>query len=670
MKSLKKVYAVLLMGICLSAQAQKFEMGKVSVAELEEKQHPTDPTAVAAVLFKKGKTKFSFSQSEGFSMSTEVKTRIKIYKKEGFEWATQSVWYRLLSDVKENVIFSDAATYNLVDGKIVKTKLRADGEFDGKINKYIGEKKITMPAVKEGSVIEFEYVVKSATIGKIRDWDFQMEIPVNYSEFKTFIPEYFIYNTNFKGYITPKTAVEKADQSIAFTYRDQSQPGGTIIHSASQEKLNFVETRTTYTAENLPGMHDESYVNNIKNYMSSVTHELSIIKYPNQPSKNFSTDWEAVTNTIYKDTDFGAEISKTGYFETDLQAAIGQAKTQSDIIGTVFNFAKSRVKWNGLEGYYCLDGVKSAYKNQTGNVGEINLMLTAMMRHAGLNANPVLLSTRSNGISMFPNRTAFNYVICAVETPSGMVLLDATEPYSAPNILPIRDLNWFGRLIRKDGSSESVELMPKSLSRVNTFMNYSIDANGGVEGKIRNQFTDHKALHFRQMHAAINQDSYLETLEHQNNDIEINDYVRENERDISKPIMETYSFKDAKSIELINDKIYIEPLLFLGMDNPFKQEKREYPVDFGYPVQSKYTVNIDIPQGYAVEAMPKSLNLNTGDELGSFKYMIANSGNKIQVSVSFDINVAILPADYYDVIKEFYQKASDHQKEKIVLKKI
>jgi hypothetical protein len=50
-------------------------------------------------------------------------------------------------------------------------------------------------------------------------------------------------------------------------------------------------------------------------------------------------------------------------------------------------------------------------------------MLTAMLRYAGLTANPVLVSTRSNGIAPFPNRTAFNYV---AETPKGLVLLDAS----------------------------------------------------------------------------------------------------------------------------------------------------------------------------------------------------------------------------------------------------
>ena len=141
--------------------------------------------------------------------------------------------------------------------------------------------------------------------------------------------------------------------------------------------------------------------------------------------------------------------------------------------------------------------MKKAYKNKTGNTAEINLMLTAMLRFAGLNANPVLISTRDNGIAFFPSRTAFNYVIAAVETPEGLILLDATEKYSEPNILPLRDLNWIGRLIRKDGTSTEVDLMPKTLSREATNMSVVLKADGSAEGKIRRQLTNYEALEFR-----------------------------------------------------------------------------------------------------------------------------------------------------------------------------
>ena len=137
-------------------------------------------------------------------MITKVKTRIKIYKKEGYKWADQSQKYYIDGSSKENMRFSDAVTYNLVNGKIEKTKLKSDGDFDEKINKYWGRKKITLPNVKEGSIIEFEYTLQSPNVSTIDEWYFQEEIPVNYAEYTTKIPEYFNYNTRFKGFVTPK----------------------------------------------------------------------------------------------------------------------------------------------------------------------------------------------------------------------------------------------------------------------------------------------------------------------------------------------------------------------------------------------------------------------------------------------------------------------------------
>jgi hypothetical protein len=66
-----------------------------------------------------------------------VQTRIKIYKKEGYDWANQAVRYYLANNGEEKIYFKDAATYNLVGDKIEKPK-KNDGEFDEQINKYWG----------------------------------------------------------------------------------------------------------------------------------------------------------------------------------------------------------------------------------------------------------------------------------------------------------------------------------------------------------------------------------------------------------------------------------------------------------------------------------------------------------------------------------------------------
>jgi Domain of Unknown Function with PDB structure (DUF3857) len=670
MRYRKSIFILFLILCFTNIKAQNFELGKVSIAELQEKKHPKDTSAVAAVLFKKGEVKLEFSTDSGFDLFTQVAMRIKIYKKEGFDWATQIVNFGSGTSSRETVNFTDVVTYNLVNGKIEKTKLKNEGEFEKSINNYWSQKKITMPNVKEGSVIEFRYTIKSATIGVLRDWDFQTSIPVNYVEYKTYIPEYFIYNTNQKGFIFPKISIEKKQVSVSVN--GVSDKDGTVSSSIfSKGKLDYQEIKTTYIAENLPAMAEEVFVNNISNYTSSLSQELGMTHYPNEPLKPFSSDWNSLVKTIYEYNDFGAELNKSNYFEEDLKPILLNLTTNEAKINAVFDFVKASMRWNDTYNYFCNDGVKKAYKDKVGNVAEINLMLTAMLRYAGVTANPVLVSTRSNGIAIFPNSSAFNYIIVAVESSNGLVLLDATDKYSIPNVLPFRALNWVGRLIRKDGTSEEVDLMPKVASNDIIVMNYSIETDGKIIGKLRRQRTDYNAMIFRKNIEDVKEEAYLEKLENDDDKIEISEYLRANEKDFKLPISEIFAYKGSDLCEIIGGKIYLNPLLFYTqVENPFKQENREYPVDYGFPFIDKYIINIQIPDGYKIETLPASAILTMEDDLGVFKFITHQMNNTIQISVISQINTAIISSEYYVMLKDFYQKMIDKQNEKIILTKI
>lgn len=391
MKSIK-FFSLLLLLIVSVVSAQEFKLGKVSIAELEQNNHPIDSSAAAAILYKKGSTRFIYDKDNGFAIVTEVENRIKIYKKEGYDWANQNIPYYIVGGVEESVTFSDAVTYNLVSGKIEKTKLKAEGVFKENRNKYSGYKKITMPNVKEGSVIEYKYIIKSYLRGFMRDWDFQDDIPVNFSEYTTYIPEYFVYNVRQKGYIFPKVKSEFIQGS--FTVNEKERDMVTGKPSYSTFKKEYQEAKTTYTAENFPAMKEEAFVNNVYNYTSSLQFELAMTKYPNEGIKPYSTDWNSVAKTIYEYDDFGPELNKTGYYEEDLKTLLANAKTDDQKILLILNFVKANVHWNGIYGYSCDNGVRKAYKEKTGNIADINLMLTSMLRYAGFTANPVLVSTR------------------------------------------------------------------------------------------------------------------------------------------------------------------------------------------------------------------------------------------------------------------------------------
>ncbi|WP_417939395.1 DUF3857 domain-containing protein [Flavobacterium sp. RS13.1] len=672
-----KFYSFLFVLFFLSnTTAQEFKLGKVSVAELEQKIHPKDSSAAAAILYKKGTATIEYNEREGFVLITHIEARIKIYKKEGYDWANQSVkYYNAGNDSREKVDFSDVCTFNLVNGKIEKTKLKSDGIFNEEVNKYWGRKKIAMPNVKEGSVLEYSYTIRTSNITMMREWAFQTSIPVNYSEYITYIPEYYIFNVRQKGYVFPKVTPEKNNKSILINSKERYSTGGfgggATRTEYSQDKIDYIEAKTTYIAEDLPAMKEESFVNNIDNYTSSLEQELSMVKFPNSPIKTFSTDWNSVAKTIYEYDDFGPELNKTGYFEDDLKALLAGIISPEEKILTILNHVKSNVKWNEYYGYSCDKGVRKAYQEKSGNIAEINLMLTAMLRYSGLTANPVLVSTRSNGVALFPNRTAYNYVIAAVETEKGYILLDASDKFSIPNVLPLRTLNWQGRLIRKDGTSEEIDLMPKNTSNDIVFLTYNIDDQGKVTGQARRQCTDYNAMITRKNIFSTKEDEYLEKLENKNNKIEISDYSKTNEKDILKPIIETYSFTGNNLCEVIGGKIYVSPMLFFANEkNPFNQETREYPVDFGFPFMDKYNITIKIPDGYAVETLPVPAALTMEDNLGSFKFNIAVNENTLQVVISHQINEAIVSTQQYEMLKDYYKGMIAKESEKIVLKKI
>jgi hypothetical protein len=111
-------------------------------------------------------------------------------------------------------------------------------------------------------------------------------------------------------------------------------------------------------------------------------------------------------------------------------------------------------------------------------------------------------------------------------------------------------------------------------------------------------------------------------------------------------------------------------LFFTKEQNPFKQETREYPVDYGFPVSEKYIINIRIPEGYKVETLPVSVAFTMENNLGSFKYMANSSENTILLTITQQINSAIISAEYYSMLKDFYQEIVKKETEKIVLTKI
>lgn len=664
---------LLSLSISLNALAQDYKFGKVSKEELEETYNALDSSASATYLYKNRNTFFQYIQGGGFQMITEIHERIKIYNQEGFDYATKSISLYENSSDEEEVNGLKAYTYNLESGKVVDTKLDKKGIFKTKKNRYRNELKFTMPNIKESCVIEYKYRIQSPFIYNVDEYVFQHDIPIKKIEASFEAPEYFNFKVNTRGFlaITPKR--EKKNDKITFRSKTRSDGNGwsTGQTTFNSDDVEFTKNITSYSLAGIPALKDEPYVNNIDNYRSSVNYELAYTQYPNSAMKHYSTSWEDVVETIYKSSSFGDELDKKGYFDDDIDALIGSISDPAKRMALIFNYVKTKVKWNDYYGYHTNDGVKKAYKDQVGNVAEINLMLTAMLQYAGLKAYPVLVSTRTNGVPLFPTREGYNYVVTCVKFKDGDVLLDATNKYSVPNVLPFRTLNWQGRVVSEHGGSELIDLYPKQKSKNTIMMMASIHENGDIDGGYRSIKTNHNALSFRERYIEANKDVFLENLENEYNGMEISDYTVKNDLDLSKPVMESYKFVKESQADIIGDKIYFSPLFFLKTsENPFKLEKREFPIDFGYPSTTSYRVIVNLPEGYKVESLPEPGAIGLPDSLGSFKFNITSKGNSVQLIVESKINQSIITPLYYDVLKTYFSQIVEKEAEQIVLTKI
>ena len=79
-------------------------------------------------------------------------------------------------------------------------------------------------------------------------------------------------------------------------------------------------------------------------------------------------------------------------------------------------------------------------------------------------------------------------------------------------------------------------------------------------------------------------------------DFEIDNYTIKYDRDLQKPIKESFTLLSDDDFST-KPKISLKPILIYRIsNNPFKLKERLYPVDFGYKRSITQRINIEIPK--------------------------------------------------------------------------
>lgn len=651
------------------AQKPPIKFGDISLEDLQMKGYPLDSSAAAVVLADYGESTISYIQSEGFILNFERIRRIKILKKEGFEWADFSFSLYHNGSDEERLVGLKAATYNLENGKIVESKVSKDAIFKEKYDTNNDLMKITFPNVKEGSLIEIYYKISSDFLFNFQDWDFQTTIPTISSEYRAKIPEYFNYDKYMQGYISLDVN-EQTEFPATITITNKEQQGQyTVRTNVTTDKINYMEQRFRWVANNVPAFKAEPFITTTRDYISRMNFELAYTKYPGQAINRYMGSWEDINRQYAESSDFGEVVTSNAFLNKSVDELIAGMTTPEEKISALVSFVKQQVEWDGNYRRFITKPIKKTLEDRKGSSADLNLLLASLIDKAAIKVYPVLLSTRDHGFvrEETPISSQFNYVICLAQIGERSILLDATERLLPVGMLPERCLNGKGFLVSNEGY-RWVNLQPTNRSKSVVNADFVMNESGDLTGKMQFDRGGYDGLSSRKRYLSKQEEEYIKEFVG-SRPWEVTRYESTNIKNAYEPLKEIFELNISQSATVAGNIIYLNPLLLYRMEeNPFKLENRKYPVDFSSPFERVYLCRITIPEGFQVDELPTPKVLALPGNAARYTYSVTQSGKIINVVSNFQVNRSIFSQTEYPDLREFYNQVVAKQAEQIVLK--
>ena len=647
------ILTILLVTNLFISNAQSYDQktpafGKVSKEDMGIKECAFDKAAEAYVMFDVCEMYCSFFPNSTIypvSMELERHVRIKILNTKGLDQANIHIIYYSRSNLEEIGNLS-AQTYNTdAAGNVTSIKVEKSVIYDKKVDARFSEKVFTFPEVKPGSIIEYKYKIRSNWFDGLRNWYFQKSIPVQLSRVSINFP------VEFEVRAIPHC-------SLLYNRKDKDEGNHTV---------------QTYTMINLPALRNEPYISCDEDYLQRLEPRLVAINFAGQPRIDLTRTWPQIIRSLMEDEDFGLQLKKEIPRTADLDAALTQKKTPLEKMATIYYYVRKNMEWNTYDNIWALDGVKAAWKDKKGTSGEINLILVNLLKDAGINAHPVLVSTLQNGRvnPVVPDITQFDRVMAYVELDGKKYVMDATDKNTPYNLIPHSVSYTEGMVIEKPltfqwGWKALWEEKQTYRNMVYVIAELGKDdilngaANVSSSGYARTErITDLKN----------GKEKFVEKyFKSPNPGVKIDSVSIENESADTLELKQRFDF--SMPVSASGDYKYFKLSMFSGFEqNQFVADTRFSDIFFGANQFHTIIVNFTIPENYEFDELPRNLKMIMPDTSIIATRIIERKNNELSARISVEFRQPFYGLENYPEFQEFYKQLFDLLNEQIVIKK-
>ena len=640
--SLQGRFVLLLLSVAVADFTQAEDWLPISQEELGMHSTPKAPNAPAIYLYRE------VNRDDNGPFET-VYERIKILTEEGRDIANIEIPY--IKDI-ENIKAIRARTIR-PDGGIVNF----DGEiFDRSIVKVTGAqysaKSLTLPNVEVGSIIEYRYRHDFAPFFVFDSaWILSQSLFTRHAQFSL---------QKYPGF------------ALRYQWPNGIPPGSTPPRVEGGKILMEVHDVPAFASEEyMPPENELKYRVDFIYDAGDLAHEKEADSYWTAfGKKRFKSVEKFIDRPHAMSTAISQVISADDSPEVKLQKIY--ARTQR-IRNLTFERAKSEQETK-RENLKEADDVEDVWKHGYGHGGEITWLFLAMVRAAGFEAYPVLVSTRNKYFfnPQVMNSRKLNDNMVLVVVGGKQMFFDPGARYTPYGQIPWFETAVMARRLDKDGGEWITTVLPSSkTNHVERKAGFKVTANGALEGNIAVTFTGQEAMSRRLAERLEDDTDRKQFLENElkatmpaGTDVQL---LNNPDWESSSASLEAqYSVRVPGWAASVGSRMLMPVGLFTARQKAtFLHTVREHPIYFEFPNEVDDDVTIEIPKDWKVGGLPQATNVSEKGFGYATSYQDANGSVHWQRSLRLDLT--IVDVNHYGTLQEFFQKVRAADEEQAVL---
>lgn len=638
------------LAITFAGRASADNIPPVSPEELKMTSEPLAPGAPAIILFRQVDR-----DDRGNTAHENDFVRIKILTEEG----------RKYGDVE--IPFSKFSGNNVV--AVRGRTIRPDGsvaEYDGKVFdkaivkakgvKYMA-KTFTLPDVQVGSIIEYSYTID--------------------------LPEYYIFDSHW--ILSDELFTKKASFSLkpyTNSYQNwnvrwswQGLPPGTEPPKEGPDHVVRLQV------QNVPAFQTEDYMppaNELKSRVDFTYSEDFAEKDPNQFWKKRGKKLNGAVESF---------VGKRGAMESAVAQIVSpndspEVKLQK-IYARVQQFRNTSYEVEKTEQQQKREKEKEAnnvedvWKRGYGSGGQLTWLFLGLVRAAGFEAYPVMVSDRRNYFFNPALMDAFKLDANVV-----LVKVNGKDMYFDPGaaFTPFGMLEWSetgvrGLRLDKDGGTWVQTTLPESNdSRIERKAALTLSETGELEGKLTITFVGLEAMQRRVEERNEDDSARQKFLEDQAKEYipagcEVDLTNKPDWSSSSSPLVAEYTLKIPGWVSGAGRRAMLPVGIFSAPEkHVFEHAQRVHPIYFEYPFEKWDDVTVTLPVGWQVSSLPPAKTQDAHVVLYELK--ADNDKSTIHVSRKLKVDLLLLEPKYYPALRSFFQVVRSGDDEQIVLQPV